>query len=449
MSGNILDWTNAFPQGIWPSAGASRIEAIAAKLNLETTKGDGGTLPFLNLPHWPMLRGELEALKPQLAKFEHMVLLGIGGSALGARALQKAFLPGQDAPGHKGPWLWIADNIDAPALASWFAKLPPEKTVVVAVSKSGGTIETAAQYVLARQWLRGALGDKWTKHVMIVTGETGLMRQEAQANAIATLPVPTYLGGRYSALSAVGLLPAMFLGIDPGQLCQGALSVTGSLAGGGVTTKSLGDHPAWKLATWSWSLMSAGRGQLIFFTYIPHFSTFGAWFGQLWAESLGKEGKGSMPLPAVGVTDQHSLCQMFFDGPKDKGCLFVTCPKQEPGPAFPDDLPGAFSFLKGKHFGDLLQAESLGTHMALTKGGTPLVEIRLGSSDPVSAGALMGLLEATTLLTGWLLDINPLDQPAVEFGKRLANSRLGAPGLAEEKELLNAFLSAKRTEQGF
>lgn len=148
-----------------------------------------------------------------------------------------------------------------------------------------------------------------------------------------------------------------------------------------------------------------------------------------------------MPVPAVGVTDQHSVNQMFLDGPRDKGCLFLHSPALDKGPLFGNALPETWSFLKGKRFGELLEAEGLGTQMALAENGVPLVGVSMGATDETAAGTLMGLLELTTILTGWLLNINPIDQPAVELGKRLANARLGAPGYPVETAALEGFLT--------
>lgn len=449
MSDNLLDWTSAYPKGVFPSAGQARLGAFVEKLATDLSGPEGGRLPFINMPHWPSLKRDLEILTPRLKGFKHMLLLGIGGSALGPRALQKAFFPQQDQPGHDGPWLWIADNVDVPTLMAYFSKLPPEETVVVAVSKSGGTIETTSQYFLSCQWLKDSLGQRWKDHLIMVTGGEGFFHKESQKHGFTTLPVPTYMGGRYSVLSAVGLVPAAFLGIDYAAIVEGTLAVTKPLFETILSPKILAAHPAWQLATWNWSLMDSGFTQLIFFCYVPQLATMGAWFGQLWAESLGKQGKGSMPLPAVGVTDQHSLQQMFLDGPRDKGCLFITSNDEHPGLAFPDDIPAEFGYLRGKMMGDLLPAEALGSRMAMTQRGIPLVEARLGSCTPHECGRLMGLLELTTLFTGWLMSIDPLDQPAVELGKRLAKARLGADGLAKEKAELADFLNAEHKTTPF
>ncbi len=444
-----LDWSNAFTGrmrdlALETSPHARRLPALAARLKDETAQG---VLPFMTMPFKSALEQEIPLVLERIAACRHMLVLGIGGSALGARALQKAFAPGQDRPGHDGPWLWIADNVDVNTLGALFDKLPPKETALVVISKSGGTIETLAQYFLARNWLKEKLGDAWKRQVVMVTDENvGFLREEADREGIASLPVPDYLGGRYSVISAVGKLPAAFMGMDWRALLDGVTSVFGPLL---ADMNSLGSHPAWKLAVWNRMLMEKDYSQLIFFSYIPLWSCLGSWFAQLWAESLGKEGKGSMPVPAVGVTDQHSVNQMFLDGPRDKGCFFVHCPFLDKGAVFDRDVPGKWSWLKGRKSGDLLEAEGLGTRLALAKYDVPLVEFSMANAAEHAAGTFMGLLELTTILTGWLLDINPVDQPAVELGKRLANARLGAPGYPEETVALGEFLARKGTVDAF
>ncbi len=449
---HALDWTNALTgrmAGLVPenTPFAARAAELSRRLAAET---GGGTLPFMTLPFRAALEKDIPRVMDDLAHCRHMLVLGIGGSALGARALQKAFAPGQDWPGHGGPWLWIADNVDAASLTAWMDNLPARETAVVVISKSGGTIETLGQYFLVRAWLRKNLGEAWKKQVVMVTDEKiGFLRQEAEKEGLASLPVPDHLGGRYSVLSAVGMLPAAFLGMDWRALLAGAASVFAPLLAAPDDAAKLAAHPAWKLAVWNRLLMEKGYSQLIFFSYIPLWSCLGAWFAQLWAESLGKSGKGSMPLPAVGVTDQHSTQQMFLDGPRDKGCLFVHCPSLPKGPLFAADVPEKWAYLRGRPFGELLEAEGLGTRMALSQYAVPLVELRMASADEAAAGRLMGLLELATVLAGWLLDIDPLDQPAVELGKRLANARLGASGYPEEEAALAAFLARKGAVDGF
>lgn len=407
-----------------------------------------GRLPFITMPYRASLEAELPKVMQRFGKgMKHMLLLGIGGSALGPRALQKAFMPQQDWPGHEGPWLWVADNVDAPALEVWLQKLPPKETLVVVISKSGGTIETMAQYFIVREWLQKELGADWTKSVLAVTDDTsGVLRQEADEKGLATLPVPDYLGGRFSVLSAVGLVPAYFCGVDWKGILAGAAAVLCPVA---KSPESFVEHPAWRLALWAKSLMDNQYSQLIFFTYIPSWACFGSWFCQLWAESLGKSGRGSMPLPATGVTDQHSLLQMFLDGPKDKGCLFLEGQGLPRGPRFGDNVPDKWSYLRGQHFGDILDAETIGTLGAFSAHDVPLARLSMGRADAEAAGRLMALLELSTLFTGWLLDIDPLDQPAVEYGKRLANARLGASGYSQEEKDLQGYFAAPDQTQEF
>lgn len=444
---DMLDWTGANLENLDMAALEARADEMAARLVAET---GAGRLPFLTMPYGAALKEDLGQLKDYLKTFDHMLLLGIGGSALGARALQQAFFPQQDQPGHTGPCLWIADNVDAYALEAYLARLPPEKTVVVTVSKSGGTIETVGQYFILKEWMRKRLGDAWHEHMLLVTDEKqGFLRAEASKYGIQALPVPDNLGGRYSVLSAVGLIPALFLGMDIDALMAGAQEVAAPLADPRLTGGGLAAHGSFQLAAWGAALLEKGFDEMIFFAYIPLWARFGDWFAQLWAESLGKEGRGSQPIPAVGVTDQHSVNQMFMDGIRNKACLFLTCPGLPAGPKFPVDLPDQFAYVRGRDFGDLLQAEALGTRMALSGNGVPLVELRMGDDGPRQAGKLIVLLGAATILTGWLMGINPLDQPAVELGKRLAKARMNADGLTEEKAALNAFLTADRDMREF
>ena len=430
----------------WSHACAGRLSAFslsperradaAARLADELTAGE---LPFLDLPYADELCRALTDLEPRLHGCKHMLVLGIGGSALGARALQKAFFPQQDRPGHAGPWLWILDNVDPAELEAMLNGLSPAETLVVVISKSGGTIETLSQYFFVRDWLRNALAERWTEHLLLVTdARNGFLREEARRLDCLSLPVPDHLGGRYSALSAVGLVPAAFLGLPWRDLIAGAREVNAALTAR-PGPNELAAHPAWKLAEWAYSLAQNGYNQLIFFMYIPAWAAFGQWFAQLWAESLGKNGRGTMPLAAVGVTDQHSLQQMFLDGPRDKGCIQIFSTATPGGPVFPPNLPDAWKWLENRPFGDLLDAECLGAAAALTHHKTPLTRLAFSATDARAAGSLMGLCMAATLFTGWLLDINPLDQPAVELGKRLACARLGAQAHEEERRLLAAY----------
>ena len=444
MQEHSLNWSNAYMGRIEKKSANNthNIEYLTSRLKQELNK-----LPFLNMSYREKLEEDLIKFLPSCLSYEHMLVLGIGGSALGARALQKAFASGQDSPNHTGPWLWILDNVCSQTLESWLDKLPAEKTIVVCISKSGGTIETIAQYFLVSAWLQKKLTSAWTRHMLVITdAHKGFLREQCHEYNFLSLEVPDNLGGRYSALSAVGLLPAAFLGIDWQGLLNGASKVATSLLS---NIQSLHTVPAYNIAEWALELEKKQYAELIFFSYIPMWASFGDWFMQLWAESLGKDGKGLMPIAATGVSDQHSLQQMFLDGPKNKACLFLSCQNIQSKYSFNMSLPEQWSWLQNKNFAELLKAESLGTRMAFSKNNIPLLHLDMADTTTEAAGSLMMLLEITTLFTGWLMQINPLDQPAVELGKRLANARLGAPNLEKEKKELQVYQNISQERQLF
>ena len=445
MSHMKLDWSHAWPENV-PGGGKPPgvTTAEAAAPFIDRLKRELPALPFLTLPFAESLSDQLRGEEEFLRGFRHMLVLGIGGSALGARALQKAFAPGQDRPGHDGPWLWIADNVEPLLFEDLLRRLPPQETLVAVISKSGGTVETLAQYFLVLPWLQKKLPASWQEHLVIITdAQRGFLRGEASRHALRSMPVPDHLGGRYSVLSAVGLVPAVFLGIDWRALLEGAAQMGRPLA---ADPAALPLHAAWRLALWGSDLIRAGLRQLIFFCYVPAWATFGPCFAQLWAESLWKSGQGSMPLPALGVTDQHSLLQMFLDGPRDKGCFFLSGPHL-PGPVLSAALPAPWEWLGGKNLVDVLEAETLATRVSLAQRGMPLVCLHLSETGEYAAGQMIMLLEAATVFAGWLLGIDPLDQPAVEKGKILAKARMGAPGNEKDQERLTAFLSSATADQ--
>ncbi len=413
-------------------------EQYAARLKQEVEEG---LLPFLTLPFYENLCEEIEKLRPFFSQYKHCLLLGIGGSALGPRALQKAYAPGQDRPMHNGKSLWIMDNIEPEAFMDTLARLPKEETLVLTISKSGGTIETISQYFIIKELFAKELPDTWKEHFLHVTDkEHGYLREEVNKYGFKSLEVPDNLGGRYSIFSAVGMLPAAFLDIDYKMLMKGAADLGRDLA---KDYSKLQEHEAWKFACYAANLIENNYSQLLLFMYHPAWATFGAWFVQLWAESLGKNGKGSMPLSALGVTDQHSSLQMFLDGPKDKGCLFISSSVNQEISKLPEGLTGQWQCISAKPLGDVLVAETLATRMALVENKVPLVHGYFPKADCYEAGQFMQLLELATILTGWLIGINPIDQPAVEQGKVLANAKLGSAKHVQYLEKLQAFENRK------
>ncbi|MFQ8737325.1 MAG: hypothetical protein ACLSAH_16100 [Bilophila wadsworthia] len=278
-------------------------------------------------------------------------MLGIGGSALGTRALQKAFFPQQDLPNHQGPWLWILDNVDADVLEAQMSTLNPEETIVVPVSKSGGTIETLAQYFFMKAWLQRALPNTWHEHMLLVTDEKkGYLREEADRHNIVSLPVPDHLGGRYSVLSAVGLVPAAFMGLPWEDFLEGAASVNAPLVNDELgKPENLRNHPAWALANWCFELSRHDYSQLIFFTYIPH--------GPLSASGSASSGRKASAKRQGDHAAARRGCYRSALAPADvprrprrQGLHPAVLPEPEQGPAVPGRRAGQLGMAAGQDF---------------------------------------------------------------------------------------------------
>ena len=358
---------------------------------------------------------------------EHeILLLGIGGSSLGALALVDAICPDQ---AHR---LTVLDNIDPDTLSRTLATLDLESTTVLVISKSGGTAETTSQLL----WIIDALEKKGlntSQHIVAITDpQKGPLRKLAQDQGWRSLPVPPGVGGRFSVLTAVGLLPAMLTGIDAHSLLAGARKVLADLES---ATKSHG------LIRWltGWRDSHDPCSTVVHFAYRDRLVTLGDWFAQLWAESLGKRldlagnvvFRGSTPLVARGVTDQHSLVQLFVEGPDDKQFLILdanlpnTVDPISPKTAMLDE---DFGYLAGKSIEELRIAERDGTIAALQSAGRSVSMVHFDAIDESHLGGWILLMEVATVLAAAHLDVDPYDQPGVEGGKAVAFARMGKPG---------------------
>lgn len=347
------------------------------------------------------------------------VLLGIGGSSLGGEAILRALRPGLEEPRFH-----FMDNSD-PQWFRWvLSHAKPEETLFFVVAKSGGTPETMSQFLVAIEWLKKALGggDAWKKHFVLCTDpEKGDLRAVAKRWKLSCLDIPSAVGGRFSALTPVGLFPAAFAGLALEDLLSGAESVAHWEA------RNWSDNPCALVAR----ALAKNEKQFpvtVLMPYSTQLSAFSRWFCQLWGESLGKGGHGLTPFPAVGATDQHSQMQLYMEGPKDKAIVFVQV-KRHPDPmaipANPElaDL-AAFSGLAGKSMAALLDAEFRATRDAVTAQGIPNVTIELDMLDAHSLGALLYFWEWATAIAGATLDVNPFDQPGVEAAKVLTKKYL-------------------------
>jgi glucose-6-phosphate isomerase len=400
------------------SSAAAKVRALCAK----------GVVGFPRLPFEEAEAASIESLARKTAKrFRSLLVLGIGGSALGTKAVLEG--TGENPRG-KGMKVHVADNVDPDSYFPLLSSLDPGETFVTAISKSGGTAETNAQLSIAAAWLRKAVGERWKEHVLLVTDpEKGVFRRMADGEGIASLPVPPDVGGRFSVLSAVGLFPLACAGLSPARLLAGARWMETIHAG----TKGADNPVLLASAVYLHYFLRDRKAAQVWFGYGAGLDRVAEWWQQLWGESLGKarpDGSrtGQTPLRATGVTDQHSQLQLYQDGPCDKIYTFLrwAAPKEKgkvPRASFSPDM----AMLGGRPLGDLFEAEYDGTSGALWKAGHPVVRITLGGRDEEHLGALFQLFEWVTAIVGTASGVDPFDQPGVEEGKRIAKALMGDP----------------------
>jgi glucose-6-phosphate isomerase len=326
-------------------------------------------------------------------------------------------------------------------VAALMARVRLSETLFLVVSKSGGTAETMAQYLIVRGRLQDA-GLPLAEHLVFVTDPTkGALRPIASAEGIPALDIPPEVGGRFSVLTAVGMLPAALIGIDVVELLAGAQDMVRRTEARDVTRNPAG---AWAVLQWL-ADTRAGRGIHVMMPYADSLRDIASWFVQLWAESLGKiradaSHTGPTPLPALGATDQHSQVQLFMEGPLDKTVTFIAV--QEPAtdimiPRLHADVPD-LAYLGGHSLGELLNAERSATAGALAARGRPSATIELDRVDPWHLGSLLMFLEIATAYAGALYGINAFDQPGVELGKRFTYGMMGRPGFEGARKEFSA-----------
>lgn len=347
----------------------------------------------------------------------NFVLLGTGGSSLGGETMLRCL----HAPG-KFPEFHFVDNNDPDWFHSLLASMDPEETLFYVVSKSGKTPETISQFLYSMEWLQKKV-QGWEKHFVLCTDpEKGDLRQFARRFELPCLDVPPAVGGRFSVLTPVGLFPAAFAQLDLEKFLDGARSVAEAWE-----KLPLDENPAAKTAR-SLALSFHERPVTVFMPYSSRLGAFSRWFSQLWAESLGKAGKGPTPYPAVGTTDQHSQVQLYMEGPRDKCIVLLRVREYSQElplrlPKGTEDLP-SFRELQNRTMLDLFDAEFAATRDAFTQAGIPNATIELDRLDEFSLGALFFFWEWTTAFAGAVMDVNPFDQPGVEAAKILTKRYL-------------------------
>lgn len=368
----------------------------------------------------PARTDDLRAATRQAAAlkgFATVAVLGIGGSSLGGQAL---------TPLRKAakPFVEFHDNPDPFSWAKALKRFDLKKAHFVAISKSGGTAETLMQVLTAAEALEKAGVKALKKHFTIITEpHQSALADFAQSIGAVRLDHPLGVGGRYSVLTMVGLLPALLMGLDGKQLRAGAQAVLDEVLGAKSPDAA---SPAVGAALHQ-ALSEEGKlATTVLWPYADDLAVFGGWWRQLWAESLGKDGKGSTPVSVLGPVDQHSQLQMFRDGPATALFTLVTVDTKGKGPAAPRARANALGlkYLAGKRLGDLVDAEARATAQTLFKNGRPVRQIHLSKVDEFHIGALMMHFMLETIIMGRLMGVDPFDQPGVEEGKILAREYL-------------------------
>ncbi|CAD7777340.1 MAG: Glucose-6-phosphate isomerase [Candidatus Methanoperedenaceae archaeon GB37] len=433
----VYDYSNLIEENIGKEGISSNFletnKGLLQEINNEIkAKRQDGSFGFMELPFY---RPELNEIKKMASdarkKWENIIVLGIGGSSLGAMAIHQAlhhpFYNLLNAEKRNGyPRIFFMDNVDPELVQGILDVIDIKHTLFLVISKSGKTAETLSHFLFFLEKVRKQ-GDPIKQIIIITDPEKGPLREIARSEGFLTFSVPPNVGGRYSVLSAVGLVPVALLGIDIDALLAGAQAMA-------KRCETI-ENPAYLFALIQFLFLQKGKNIHVMFPYAQALLGMADWWRQLWAESLGKEGNGPTPVKALGVTDQHSQLQLYMDGPRDKIITFITVKDYGNDVFIPHsfkDFPD-LAYLGGHTFNELIQAEQLATEVALTKAGCPNGKFVLDNIDAFTLGEFIYCLELATVSCGLFMGINPLNQPGVELGKRYTRALMGEPNFQEEK----------------
>lgn len=357
-------------------------------------------------------------------KYDHFVVLGIGGSSLGTICLQQSLthLFGQKR-------VHVLDNIDPALITEVQDVIQLERTLFVVVTKSGGTPETLSQYMYFRNLCNNANLEARDHFVFITDPEKGFLRKIANEDGIISFEVPPNVGGRFSVLSAVGLLPAKLIGINIEELLEGAREMRDAFL-----NENGEENLPFKLATIQYLLSKKGKNINVLTPYAQKLIRFADWYRQLLAESVGKKvnndnevvNVGITPINALGATDQHSQSQLYNEGPNDKLHILLKVTNMGSDVAIPMLYPEeeSLQYLKDVSFTKLIHTEMQGTVEALTQNDRPNVTIEIEEVNARTLGELFLLFEGATAFLGEFFNINTFDQPGVELSKQITKKLL-------------------------
>lgn len=427
----------------------AQIDDAEAAMKVKRTNGkmDWRDLPYNQAEVVADINSYVQEVKDQ---FETFVLLGIGGSALGPIAVQQAInhpfyneLPREKRNGY--PKFYVADNIDPEKLVTLFDVIDLKTSLFNVVSKSGSTSETMSQFMIIKEMLEKELGvEEAKKHIVCTTdAKGGSLRPIVEQEGYKSFIIPAGVGGRFSELTPVGLLPAAFCGVDIEELLAGAAYMDEL-----CQVEDTFQNQAHMYAILQYIAMQQGKNISIVMSYVDSLKFVADWYSQLWAESLGKkfdnQGKvvrtGQTPVKALGATDQHSQVQLYAEGPQDKVILFLGVDQYKTEITIPktyQDVPN-LGFLGGATHNKLISTEQMATEYALIKGEQTNMTLTVPEVNEFTLGQILYLFEVATGFAGELLNINAFDQPGVEEGKNATYAMFGRPGYEAKKAELEA-----------
>ncbi|MEG0864879.1 MAG: glucose-6-phosphate isomerase [Clostridia bacterium] len=414
-----------------------RTAAAMAQQNVQDHRGTGW-LGWMELPYnQDEIVAHIEETAANVRKqFDTFVVLGIGGSALGPTAIQQALnhLHYNDLPAEKrgGPRLYVEDNIDPERMAALLDVIDVRKTCFNVITKSGATAETMSQYLIISELLKKEVGQGWQKHIIATTDrEKGNLIQLAKREGFELFFIPPTVGGRFSELTPVGLLPAAVCGIDIREMLAGAAAMDER-----CKVSDVWKNPALLEAVLQYiAMQDMDMNIQVVMPYADSLKFMADWFCQLWAESLGKNvtrkgmavNCGQTPTKALGVTDQHSQLQLYTEGPYDKVITLLKVGKfrNEFEISHGCEEFADVAFLGGKTLNVLIDAERRGTEYALYRAGRMSQTIALPEVNAYTIGQLLFFFEMATAYAGELLDVDAFNQPGVEESKIASYAVLG------------------------
>lgn len=413
-----------------------------------------GETRFVNLPDED-ITPLLEAAAEIRGAFDDFVVLGIGGSSLGSRAIYRALVRPftgkmRDGSLREGPRLHVVENVDPVTLADLLESLDLERTAFNVVTKSGNTIETMSAFFIVRERLLAAFGAEGYRRRMFATTDPsrGALRSIVREDGIRSFDVPPGVGGRFSVLSAVGLLPLAVTGIDVQGLLRGAREARDH-----AYEDDLDQNMAAMFAATQVLLYNRGFHDIVLMPYSDALTDTSAWFVQLWAESLGKPTAGSArgavgptPIAALGTNDQHSQLQLFMEGPANKNLVFMELrddPTGQSAPATRSVCP-SLGHLGGHRLAEIQRAELEGVRAGLVEVQRPTSTFVFDALTAETLGAFLMTMEAATSFAGSLFGVDPFDQPGVELAKRYAHGLLGREQEAHYAEKLREGLGSRK-----